>query len=158
MEWSVRQTGYDRTTISTKCLQIANSLKIHTLFTRQNIDGLSLQMFSIPDTKTDIDFRDFILSVTDTFFIEIEGNIETNGNESNAEYLINILTKNLALKFSGDHITAPTNLMPREVAEMLYGKGKVTLPSIILQKNDWLVVIMMMIVSISELTVLFAAE
>lgn len=158
MEWNVRQTGYDRTTVSAKCLQIANSLKIHTLFTKQNMDGLSGQMFSLLDTKTDKDFRDFVLSVTDTFFIEIEGNIETNGNESNADYLINVLTKNLATKFTGDHITSALNLMPREVTEMLYGKGKLTLPTAILQKNDWLVVIMMMIVSVSELTVLFAPE
>lgn len=159
MEWNVRQTGYDRTTISAKCLHFANALKIHTLFTKQSIEGLSGHLFSELNTKSDLDFRDFLLSVTDTFFIEIEGNIERNGNESNADYLIiSILTRNLTLKFANDNIMSEANHMPREVTEMLYGKGKVTSPITILQKNDWLVVIMMMIVSVSELTVLFAPE
>jgi hypothetical protein len=154
IEYLCRCTEKDKVLISDLLIEFATEYKIHTLFTKQGLEAVTDFVF----TRNAL-FRDFILSLTDTYFVEIQGNIDDSDPVSQ---LISYLTKNVDKKFSNSKQSFI--LMPEELHKVLYTQTSSSSFSSppsgdnyyhrLLSMNDWLVVMLLCILSLTELIII----
>lgn len=151
IEYLCRCTDKDKIVIADLLIEFATEFKIHTLFTRQGLEAVTEFVFNRNPL-----FRDFILSLTDVYFVEIQGNIDHS--EPN-DQLITYLITNVDKKFT--NYSQPMILMPQELHKVLYAppvnssSASSGIPyRKLLNMNDWLVVMLLCILSITELVVI----
>lgn len=111
-------------------VQSCSTIKLHTLFSKENLVKLTEQTFTAPV------IRDFCLCMADRFFIDL------NGEENTQDNLISVLS-NLA------HITnGGSNLIPvRIISTLQTTSDKKQVIENLLKDNSWLVVIIMLFIT-----------
>lgn len=151
IEYLYRTSADEKLLLSSVLLELMTEFKIHTMFTKQGMEAI--QDFVFAKHKA---FRDFILSVTDVYFIEIRGNIQLSAKdylpeEVIAEYLSKNIDNKRSLQHGKDNV-----LMPKEQFETLYFKGTagtgITDSKHLFLNNDWLVVVTLAILCIHDIT------
>ncbi len=163
MEALVRETAADKQLLLNNILSYSSIIKIHTAFTKQGIEKISSMIFRY-ETKEEESFRDFFLSLCDTFFIMIEGQISKQGNNSNYEYLAKLLSsldRRRLTEGYPDFTSMDKNLYDRIYKDrhprsrLLPSTNNESSESTLLI-NDWLIIVLMMVISNVELTKMFS--
>lgn len=122
MELNTRVTENEESDVIEFLLHVGTEYKLHTLMTNLGIDNCVNEIF----TKERI--RDFILSLTDRFYIELSG-------EDNEKHLLDLIANGLINKKFNEFTR-----MPKEFFERIH--SDINIPGL-LSNNKWLVTIVM---------------
>lgn len=122
MELNTRVTEAEEAEIIEFLLHVGTEYKLHTLMTNLGIDQCVNEIF----TKERI--RDFILSLTDRFYIELSG-------EDNEERMITLISNGLLNKKFNEFTRTP-----KEFFERIH--SDINIPAL-LSNNNWLVTVVM---------------
>lgn len=122
MELNNRVTELEEAEIIEFLLHVGTEYKLHTLMTNLGIDQCVNEIF----TKERI--RDFILSLTDRFYIELSG-------EDNEEHMITLISNGLINNKFNEFTRTP-----KEFFERIH--SDINIPAL-LSNNKWLVTVVM---------------
>lgn len=122
MELNNRVTELEEATVIEFLLHVGTEYKLHTLMTNLGIDQCVNEIF------TNESIRDFILSLTDRFYIELSG-------EVNEENMVTLISSGLVNNKFNEHTRTP-----REFFDRIH--SDINIPAL-LSNNKWLVTIVM---------------
>jgi hypothetical protein len=122
MELNNRVTELEEAKVIEFLLHVGTEYKLHTLMTNLGIDQCVNEIF------TNESIRDFILSLTDRFYIELSG-------EVNEENMVTLISNGLVNNKFNEHTRTP-----REFFDRIH--SDINIPAL-LGNNKWLVTVVM---------------
>lgn len=144
IELFARNDVKERALISDFLLSVVSSVKIHTLFTKKGLDDIAETIFN------NVVVREFILSLTYTYMIEIDGGF----NSLNAkEGLVYILSRHFdeTIETLQQNKRSPYLLnQTKQVNEFLFLNALNV--SNVLKANSWLILVVLIHLSFQEVT------
>lgn len=155
IELAIRVAEKDKPIVESFLLDTLSRIKIHTMFTNKGVSDIADVIFST------VVIREFMLSLTQIYLIEITGNIGIEDRSSKHE-LIKILSKSIDAnieKWNSTHIKKPggKEYFPEPAAQVydfIYLNGNSVAK--LLNGNDWLILVLMIHLSFEEVSQVLA--